>query len=281
MKRQARKLTAFSLSLLLTLVLTVMMLAGSFRLGVCNQTIFVRNVFDNDFYEDLYEQLDNDLKFLLWEEELPIELADNVFVDSQIYIDGKTYINSVLKGKEPKINTAKIEETLTKNGKAYLEKKAEQVGETKLKSIQKKIETIISETKQNYETNISLKLANYFYEFTTKYEKITTFILVGGLVLSAIFIVLLLAIYHRKYRALRYVLYATITATIANTLYVIYMTTILTVSNVTGNQLYYEMVENYLKEAGKQGYFVSLVGVVLVITTFLFIHMNKKKYKHL
>ncbi len=276
-KRQARKVTAFLLSLLLTIVITIMMLAGSFRLGICNSSIFVKNVFDNDFYEDLYEQLDNELKFLLWEQELPIHLAEGVFVDSQIYIDGKTYINSVLNGKEPKINTTKIEETLTQNIKNYLEEKGQDIEKT---SVKKKIETIVTKTASNYKNNISFTLADYFYQFSIQYEKVTNLIfLCGGVIVLGI-IAILLGIYRRKYRALRYVIYAIVTATISNTFYTMYTTKILTVANVSGNVLYYKMVENYLKEASRQGYFISLVGIVFLITTFLLIHMGKKKYKH-
>ncbi len=276
-KRQARKVTAFLLSLLLTIVITIVMIAGSFRLGICNSSIFVKNVFDNDFYEALYEQLDNELKYLLWEQELPIHLAEGVFVDSQIYIDGKTYINSVLNGKEPKINTTKIEETLTQNIKNYLEEKGQDIEKT---SIKKKIETIVTKTTSNYKNNISFTLADYFYEFSTQYGKVTNFIFLCGGILVLGMITILLGIYHRKYRALRYVIYATVTATISNTLYTMYATKILTVANISGNDLYYKMVENYLKEASTQGYFISLVGVVFIITILLLIHMGKKKYKH-
>lgn len=276
-KRQARKVTAFLLSLLLTIVITTMMIAGSFRLGICNPSIFVKNVFDNSFYESLYEELDNELKYLLWEQELPIHLADNVFVDSQIYIDGKTYINSVLNGKEPKINTTKIEETLTQNIKTYLEEKGQDIEKT---SVKKKIETIVTKTASNYKNNISLTLADYFYQFSIQCEKVTNLIFLCGGILVLGIIAILLGIYHRKYRALRYVIYAIVTATISNTLYTMYATKRLTITNVSGNALYYQMVENYLKEASRQGYFISLVGVVFIITILLLIHMGNKKYKH-
>ncbi len=276
-KRQVRKLAALLLSLLLTIITTVMMIAESFRLGICNQDIFVRNVFDNSFYEALYEQLDNDLKLLLWEQEFPIHLAEGVFQDSQIYIDGKTYINSVLNGKETKVNTTKIEETLAQNVETYLEERGEDIEKT---SVKKKIEKIVNVTAENYKNNISLSLTDYFYEFCTKYEKLTNIIFLSGTIAGFITIVLLLGMYHRKYRAFRYIVYAITTAAICNTYYTMHLTRGLTVENVSGNKLYYQMVENYLKEASRQGYFVSLAGVVLAITVLVIIHMSKKKYKH-
>ena len=120
-KRNARKIVSLTMSFLLTVLVTVMMIAVGFRLGICNKDIFVQNMIDNTYYETLYEDMNTNLKLLLWENSLPITLAEGVFQESQVYIDGKNYVNSALSGKETVIKTKKIEKQLRQNIETYVE----------------------------------------------------------------------------------------------------------------------------------------------------------------
>ena len=274
-KRKARKITSLVLALFLAIIISVMMIAVSFRIGICNKDIFIQNMFDNTYYESLYEDMQNRLKLALWEASLPVSLADGVLQDSQVYIDGKNYINSVLNGKEPKSNTAKIEEKLTQNIESYLKE-----NKSNADIAASKIEEIVNTVAADYKNSTAFLSADYFYQYQIHYVKVTNILLIAGTALCFIIIVMLLEMYHRKYRALRYVVYAVTTSTVVNTLYTAHLTKMLTVGNMiseSGN--YYQMVENYLIESSRQGYYVSLAGVVLTATLLLLIKVTKKKYR--
>lgn len=274
-KRNARKITSLILSFLLAVLVSVVMITAGFRLGICNKDIFVQNMIDNTYYETLYEEMENNLKLLLWEASLPITLAEDVFQESQIYIDGKNYVNAALNGKEPKIKTAKIEKKIRQNIETYLEEKGQNT-EERASEIEKIIEIVTSDYKQK----AASPLADYFYQFRSRYIVVANVVLITGAILCLVIILLLLKMYHRKYRAFRYMVYAMTTAAIVNTVYTYHLTMALTIGNVVShNSNYYQMAENYLKEAGSQGYYVSLAGGVATAAVMLLIQVMKKKYK--
>ena len=273
-KRNARKIVSLTMSFLLTVLVTVMMIAVGFRLGICNKDIFVQNMIDNTYYETLYEGMNTNLKLLLWENSLPITLEEGVFQKSQVYIDGKNYVNSALSGKETAIKTKKIEKQLRQNIETYLE-------ENQAVSLtDSEIEKILERTSLEYQQKTAAPLADRFYQFESRYTMVTNVVLAVSAVLCLVILFFLLKMYHRKYRAIRYMVYAMTTATIVNTLYTWYLTQSLTISNIVlGNSEYIKMADKFLAEGMKQGYYVSLAGAVATVALLLMIQTMKKKYK--
>lgn len=260
------------LSFILTLLLTTILYSLSLRVGICNQDIFVRSVSDSTYYEELYENLTQHLNMMLEKAKLPSSVGEGVIDDSQVYIDGKVYITSVLQGKHPEIETEEIEEKLKTNIEEYLVSK-----DVPMDKMEAGIDEIVDSILIDYRNTLEFKMADYFYEYSQTYGHITQIVLLVSTILSLIIIVLLLMTHHRKYRGIRYISYAMISATLLNLILILQYSRQIANWNINTDSFYYQMIQNYLNEGTRQGYYICVGGMIVCIVLLATTRLLKKQ----
>lgn len=272
-KNASRTIISLILSFFLALLFTAILICVSFSAGLCNVEIFSHSVSDSDYYDTLYEKLNGNLEELLVQAKLPKSVGEGVLSRSQVYVDGKVYVNSVLEGKQPKIETSEIEEKLQLNIETYLEEK-----EISAKQVKQGVDEIIDTVIIDYKNSLEFKLVDYFKEYRNLYSTWVIRILIFSFILSAVDIFLLLCIHPRKHRAVRYVTYAALAATISNFIYTYYcVRSIQSWDVLKSGSDYSRMVEEYLRVGISQGYYISLIGAVLFLVLLTVTKLLKKQ----
>ncbi|MFA9464594.1 MAG: hypothetical protein ACERKN_09930 [Velocimicrobium sp.] len=271
-KYRLRNLISSLISFFLSLLLTILFLSISFRVGICSQEIFLHSVSNSDYYEVLYDKLSSHMYALLDRAKLPERVGEGVISESQVYIDGKVYINSVLKGKHPSIETTEIEDKLRSNIENYLTEQS-----IPLEPMKDGIDEIIDTVVIDYKNSLQFKLADYFYDYSASYATWENRILIFNLIVDPILILFLLFLHRKKHHALRYVSYAAISATIANTLFVMYrMRVVESHSILQGDTFYQQMVHSYIKDGIAQGYYISIAGGILFLISLSITQILKR-----
>lgn len=260
-----RGLVCLLLSFLLTLLLGVLFLSISIQAGIGNPDIFSKSVSSSEYYEVLYEKLNTHMYSLLEKAKLPHSVGEGVISENQVYIDGKVYINSVLKGRHPVIETAEIEEKLQDNIVQYLQEQGIET-EPMADGIREIVDTVVID----YNNSLQFKLADYFYEYSSLYHKWGTVVLLVNLILVPIIVFLLLFTHHRKYHGMPYISYAVLSATIINTIVTAYsQRSVKGWSILQGDEFYRQMAFNYLHEGIMQGYYISIAGGILLLVLLM------------
>lgn len=268
------------LSFLLSLLLSTLLLSISVQVGIGSQKIFVHSVSNGDYYKLLYDKLNSNMDALLEKANLPDYVGEGVISENQVYIDGKVYINSVLKGKHPTIDTTGIDKKLRKNVEAYLSEHS-----IPLESLKDGIDEVVDTVVIDYKNTLSFKFADYFYEYSKIYQKWGTIVLLTNVILCPIILGVLFSIHKRKHRVIRYISYATITATAINILYTILgLQYIQNLELLQGSSSYHQMAKAYLIEGISQGYYISMAGAmvffILLAITKLLKNTKYKKVRH-
>lgn len=271
-KYRLRSLIALFFSFLFALLLCLMLVAISIKGGLCSKQIFLRSVSNSDYYEVLYERLNQNMDTLLAKAKLPKKVGEGVLSESQVYIDGKVYITSVLEGKHPTIDTTEIESMLRANIEAYLTEQ-----EISVEAMQSGITEIVDTVVIDYENSLQFKLADYFYDYTRIYHAWANKVLLVNAILDPILILLLLLMHRKKYHGMRYLIYATSSATASMLIYTSYRMHHLSIPGGDNLDGYYQqMADAYLREAAMQGYYISLIGAILVVVCIAVTYLLKK-----
>lgn len=267
-KSTSRKIVCLILSFLLSLLISAIFLCISAGIGICNVEIFTHNVADSTYYDTLYTRLNENLLTLLEQAEMPKSVGKDVLSQNQVYIDGRVYVNATLEGKHPEINTDDIEKKLLENINNYLDEK----GIPKEK-VEEGINEIVDTMVIDYRNSLSLKIVDYFYNYRQSFLSWIYKIVIGSLLGVILITVLLIGLYKRKHRSIRYISYAVLTASIVNLFYTVRAAGIVRQWEFAGNDSYYsKMVKEYLMEALNSGYYMTIAGIILF---FVFLVLTK------
>lgn len=272
-KRKLHFLINLILSFILTLFVTAFLIAAGVYTGICRHDNFVRQIGQSEYYESLYEKLTGQLQMMLKEAKLPEELGKDVIKESQVYIDGQVYITSVLEGKQPEIETDEIREKLTDNIHNYLAEK-----EIPVEYLKQGIEEIVDTILIDYRNTLEFKMADYFYEYSQRYRNTAALIMFGCGFGSLFLTIVFLLTNKKKYRGLRFVNYAVVSAAILNTVITFQAGKMLNDFSLEGEGYYPGMMKGYLQNSYVQGYYMSVCAVLVFILLFA-LTLFLKKYK--
>lgn len=256
------------LSLCLCIALTAVILMTSISFGFFRDSVFLGAMSNMNYYEELAEQLQNDLEQVVSAYHIPKSAVEGVIHADQVYLDGYENLTHAVKGKSYEADVTHVTTDLS----ACLNTYAEEHGIIAEQSVKIATASITHAMSQEYGRMLSFPFADAYYHAKQTCASLSRWIYgVGGAVILVCSLLLLL-LHHRRYHGMRQIDHAVLAATISgaaiggSAAYQILHMEILSEQNA-----YAGMVRAYFTEALKKGVWSVIIGLaiwfVLLIVT--------------
>lgn len=251
--------------LLAIMLLLLLLIAGLFS-GAFNDKVIKAKVNESNFYNETYSIIYDRSESILKEAGLPESILKDAITLQRVYIGGKYYVEDVLAGKEPSYKTDKLKATLEENIRDYLDQQNIEVTKDLEAGTKELTERII----QEYRRGIQFDFINSISRLKYSSIRIVTFMLpvIIGLILLISF--LLFRMHKYKHRAIRYINYSVITASVLTGGVAIALLLLKIYNKVTVQPKYYNtFLRNYFSWDIKVYLYLAGLGSIAAILLFL------------
>lgn len=205
-QKAIKSIISSAFAFLLTLIFLALFILVGLYYGVFNNRIILSKVNESNYYNEVYEELQERAQDILQEAGLPLNILSEVITLKQVYIGGKYYIEDALSGKEPGIRSNKVKNQLEQNINKYLTEE----GILRTKELDAGIEEVINKVEQEYKRGIHFQFINYIAEYKASFMRLFSRTIPILLLLAGAISVLLIRIHRYKHSGIRYIAYAMI-----------------------------------------------------------------------
>lgn len=199
-KNTIRNLTSMIFALVLTLLFFFLFLSVGLLFGVFNNRVILNKISESNYYNRVYQELEERSDEIFLSRELPVSLLDDVITLEKVYVSGRNYIENVLQNKEYKIPLTQIEEALEQSISEYMMEE----GIEATPEITSGIKELVALISGEYRRSIEFQFINYISIYRKSVYQIMKWIFPLGIVCSGLFIFLLLRLHPYKHRGVRY-----------------------------------------------------------------------------
>lgn len=213
-----RKILSYMDSTILAVCLALFLTCIGLHIGLGNKQIFQSTVAASSYYKKMAVELEDKLKVLLDEYDLPASLADELWPETNLYRDVNLYTKKVIEGTMALEDTPQciidlrdeLKQRLSKwqaNDCAYNDADWERIeGE------------ILAIMEEDYATGIQLPILKTYNAFcaTVSQFDIWVFWIAGSLIL--IMSIALFFMYRHKYRSVKYIMYGVVSGSMVSLL---------------------------------------------------------------
>lgn len=195
---------------LLTLLLFVLFTSVGLSFGMFNNKSIISKMNETKYYDKVYVELNKRTEEIVLQAALPTTVLEDVITLERVYVGGNNYVNGILKGDKPKINTDKLRSNLTDHINEYLTKQSiEQSDEVKTLE-----EKVVNRVEEEYLSSVSFKFIDYFTDSRKNFRNAMQYILPLSILFIGTLCFILIKIHKNKHRGLRYINYAMISSSL-------------------------------------------------------------------
>ena len=205
-----RHATSVVFSFLLTLLIFMLLINIGICFGIFSNNAVIRTLNKTDYYEKIYADIHVKIQELLKSADMPAELFDNVINKRRVHVAANNYVNKTLLGEEALLDNDKLARELNDSILSYYDTLGtEQNVETD--TITKEL---IYNTELVYNNGIQNPTINIILDIREQIIKVIIYLYPILIILIAVISFCLFKLYRHKHRALRYVNYAMLSASL-------------------------------------------------------------------
>ena len=270
-----RLATSVVFSLLLTLLIFVLLLNIGIGFGVFNNNAVIRTLNKTSYYEKIYSDIHMKVQELLKSADMPAELFDDVINKRRVHVALNNYVNNTLLGEVAFLGTDKLVSELNDCIENYYDTlKTEHIDEIKTiaRELIYNIELVYNNSIQNPTIYIILDIREQF-------TKVLIYLYPILIILIAVIGFCLIKLYRHKHRALRYINYAMLAASL---LLIIFSTGYLVKGNyewLNGLPDYYcDFFSSYSRFSIQASLYTGFMALILSAALISLTTYVKKRY---
>lgn len=262
------------LSLSLCIALTAILVMTSVSFGFFRDNVFLSAMCDMDYYEELAEQLQNDLEQVVGAYHIPAQAVEGVIHADQVYLDGYENLTHAIRGKAYEADVTHVTTDLRARIDAYASEHEIQAEQT----VKTATDSISHAMSQEYSHMLSFPFADAYYGAKQTCEKLSRWIYAIGGAVTLICSVLLLLLHQKRYHGMRQIDHAVLAATISSGVIGVFAAQrIMNMEILSENNAYAGMISNYFEEALKKGIWSVIVGAALWFVLLIVTHEMREK----
>lgn len=305
-KDMLRQVISNLYAIMLTILFVVVFIVLGLYFGVFSNHVILGKVQESNYYNEVHEELNKSAKEILAMEGLDEDLLQDVITLDRVYVSGKNYIESTLKGDsvsnsssssnqlsenaqssntstsgQASIKTDRLREDLYNNIQDYLNSQ----NITMTEELEAGVNEIITKIEKEYVRGIQFQFIRYISMYKSKFIGVIKWLLPITILLIGFLSWLLIYISKYKHRGVRYITYSVM----ASTGLVLFWSVILLVTKAykkfeISPRYYNRFIESYLYQDILVFIYISGIGVIISIllisvTTFMKKHMPSKGSK--
>lgn len=264
-------------SFLLTLLFIVLFLCIGFSFGLFNGKSITRAINQSNYYNKVYHELNRNTETLITDSGLPVSVLTDVITLQRVYIGGKNYIESSLRGEEVLPKTDKLKDQLTSNIKLYLQEEGINTSE----ELTSQINDVISIIETEYTEAIQLKLLNGITDYRDHFFDLIIIILPVVIVLIGILCYFLIRIQKYQHKGVRYIVYGLMASSLLTIIAALYLLITKQYSGIDVAPGYYkDFVTEYLRWDMMIFIYVGGIGLTISIALISLISYLKNGIKN-
>lgn len=271
--RKLRFLISCVLSFLLSALLTVGTLLLSVKLGFLNENSVLAGMAKKDYYKGAQKQFEDDAKDFTLPIGLPVEVIDGIVDSETVYDDIQNYVKASVNGRTYEFDTDELESRLRENVYDYFKSQDLEMNEEQISTLPEYTKLIAD----IYVEDMMVSYVNLLGKVNVSYGSYFWMGAAICFIISAVIVFMLTKMYHWKHRAMRFVIYATITTVVlvATPAVVVAVLETFMKPNISPEHLYYALV-NYCGNGLKIfAYFAA--GWAVITAALLFVIKLLKK----
>lgn len=260
-------------SFLLTVLFLLLFILLGLYFGAFNEKLIKQKINESNYYNETYSIIYSKAESIVKDAGLPVSVLENAITLERIYIGGKYYVEDILSGKEPAYKTDKLETVLYININNYLTEQHI----VKTPELEAGMGELTERLLQEYRRGIQFDFIKSISRLRQVYLRIIMIGLPALLILMSIIIYSLIRMHKYLHRALRYINYGVIAASLFTGVIAAVMLFLLKIHNkVTVQPEYYSLfLRNYFKWDIQV--FLYIAGLGAVLTAILFIITGQSK----
>ncbi len=203
-KKLKQKGISLMFTFILTLLLIVLLVCLDLNFGVFHDKSIIRKVNESNYYNEIYKELNKKAEKLVTEAGFPVSALQDVITLERVYINGKQYVETTLRGEKMEISTVKLQDKLLENMNEYL------AGSNILlnKELTSGMEGLATDIDRMYQQGIRLEYIRYLAEYRLKYLSFIRWFLPGILLMIGAVSYFLIRMHPFRHRGIRYIDYA-------------------------------------------------------------------------
>lgn len=280
-------------AILLTILFVVVFVILGLYFGAFSNHVILGKVQESNYYNGVHKELNESAKEIFETEGLDEELLQDVITLERVYISGKNYMETTLKGTALKDNTIsnnslsgttsiktdasiktdRLREDLYNNIQEYM--KSQNI--TMTKELEAGVNELITKIEKEYVRGIQFQFIRYISMYKSEFIGVIKWLLPITILLIGFLSWLLIYISKYKHRGIRYITYSVM----ASTGLVLFWSVILLVTKAykkfeISPRYYNRFIENYLYQDILVFIYVSGIGVIISILLILVTNYMKK-----
>ncbi|MCI7131152.1 MAG: hypothetical protein MSA09_11525 [Lachnospiraceae bacterium] len=273
-KTRLKKIICEMLSLCLCIALTAILLMTSVSFGFFQDNVFLSAMCDMDYYEELADQLQNDLEQVVGAYHIPAKAVEGVIHADQVYLDGYENLTHAIRGKAYEADVTHVTTDLRACIDAYATEHEIQA----VQAVKTATDSITHAMSQEYGRMLSFPFADAYYGAKQTCEKLSRWIYAIGGAVILICSALLLLLHQKRYRGMRQIDHAVLAATISSGVLGAFAShQIMNMEILSENNAYAGMISNYFEVALKKGIWSVIVGAAMWFVLLIITHEMREK----
>lgn len=268
------------IAFLLAIFLTMASYLGGIYFGLFNKALLLDSVNKTSYYNSIMDYTLEKVEALAIPMGLQPEVFDNVFTLDETYAEGKAIMQANLNGKEYTPDTSKVVDRLVSNINIYLNQQNLKITSEQ----QANITTFANTVANEYAHNLSLPYIKYYTNIRNMFAKLVYIGMPVLLVLSAFAVFLLLKLHSWLHRALRYIAYSTLAASLMTAILPIFLLINGSYKHLNiSPEYFYNFMVNYITQSLFTFIYVSLLLFAISIVIIAVIYFRRReltKKKH-
>ena len=258
----------YLLEFILTIFIFLTIILLILRLTILNKNYFIKTLEKNNYYNELYLDINNDFENYIMQSGFDIKIVDNLFTEDSLKKVINNNVDNFYKGKEIKVDTNNIKENLNNNINIYLE--SNNIRVTDEKSLNLFINEIINIYKNRIIINDKfIKLSNIFY-------KINKLVNIGTIILFILDIILLIFL---KFIFKKIIL----TIPVLSSLFILILGYFLILDKININNIVFW--NNYVSSIIKSIFlsisalikYIVIIGIIIELIKLIIIYIRKSR----
>lgn len=272
--KKYRKMNSIISSFLLAICFCILQVLIGTYIGALNEDVILQKLQESNYYEDSYSQFVGGLQEQLAGSTITVDDVQEVLSFQQFYIDERTVIMDTLQGQNYSLNIKEKHEAIVKAVSAIYE----QQGKVLTINISEQINQACDQMMKLYEETMECKLFSMITDYRREINRLSAITIP---IVSLILITLILSIwsmYRHKHKALRFMAYAALSASMMNIVLIQIVSHTYDYSRVlTGPEYYQSFVKAYLQKIQSMYYYPAMIGAAVFIVLVLIIQKKRSQ----
>jgi hypothetical protein len=202
-----RTITSILFSFLLTLLIFILMVNMGLCYGLFSNNCIISTLNEANLYNKVYEELQQNIYEIMDSYDMPLELFDDVIDQKRVYMACNTYVNKALQKETAQISTDRLLADLNDKLGLYYESMGQAVDT-------EEAQALIHDLEQLYISKVQIPVIGMVFELRKGFASVLKLAYPLPLLFTAVIIVCLLRLYRHKYRSVRYLNYAMLSASL-------------------------------------------------------------------